>query len=277
MRTVKLICNNCGVKFEKPTKEITRQIKNGRKEFYCSLSCSTKKLKTTTTKIISKCLWCKKEFETTTHKKSRKCCSINCARKYSKSKAGDYDREKQSIKIKKLWDSGKYGGRKPAKLYDFVCVECGRRFQKFTNSWVFENKPRKTCSEKCYKIYLRRKSIENPNCGGETGYKHYQYKNVWMDSSWEVELANWMDENNIKWERSRKKHMFWWTDIKGDKRRYYPDFYLPELGVYLDPKNKYKLSNDQFKLDNVLKENKMVLLYGDVEKIKIELFILKGL
>lgn len=82
-----------------------------------------------------------------------------------------------------------------------------------------------------------------------------------MDSSWEVEVAKFLDEKNIKWERSRKM-MFWWTDEKGSKRRYYPDFFLPEYNVYLDPKNKFLLIKDDFKLHQVIKENNISLIYG---------------
>lgn len=218
------------------------------------------------------CVFCKttffvKEREKTFPNKEKYFCSKNCSSKYSQLFVN------RTNHIKSMIEFGKKIKIYPTKK-EFFCVVCKSKFNKTVNSKedVF-----KTCSKKCFLELLSKNSRENPNCGGELGYKHYDYKEIKMDSSWEVELARWMDKNNIKWERSRKKHMFWWTDINGNKRRYYPDFYLPELDVYLDPKNKYKLSNDQFKLDKVLKENKMVLLYGDVEKIKTELFMLKGL
>ena len=95
-----------------------------------------------------------------------------------------------------------------------------------------------------------------------------------MDSSWEVALAKWMDEKGIIWDRSRKRYMFWWTDQTGKKRRYYPDFYLPKYNVYADPKNKYKLSNDQYKLNCVIKENNITLFYGELNDIKKNIDIL---
>lgn len=254
MITTKLICNNCGVEFEKPTKEITRQIKKGRKEFYCSLSCSTKKLKTTTEKKMVKCLWCENEFETTTHKKAKKCCCQSCSHKYSQSKVNS---EMHSLSLKR--------GKLYPILKKFKCVVCNKMFKKTikSKSIVFQ-----TCGIKCYRSLLSKKSIENPNCGGETGYKHYQYKNIWMDSKWEIEIAKLLDCKNIKWERDRKKHMFWWTDKSGIKRRYYPDFYLPDYKLYLDPKNKYKAQLDLEKITNVIKENGIKLLWGDLNEIK---------
>jgi hypothetical protein len=136
-------------------------------------------------------------------------------------------------------------------------------------------KPIKTCSKECYSQYLSKITKANPNCGGETGYRHYKYKDVWMDSTWEVKIAKWMDDVGIKWERSRKRHMFWWTDDNSDKRRYYPDFYLPDFNVYLDPKNKYKIKQDQIKMERVIQENGIVLYWGLLENIKKELDILR--
>jgi hypothetical protein len=82
-----------------------------------------------------------------------------------------------------------------------------------------------------------------------------------MDSSWEVNLAKWLDNNSIEWKRDRKIN-FIWTDICGKKRRYYPDFYLPKYNIYLDPKNKFKLKKDEYKLSRVILENNIKLIYG---------------
>src|SRR5208337_4923029 len=85
MKMTSIICSKCGKECEKPTKEISRQIKQGRTKFYCSISCSTKDILTVHSSIKAVCLWCKKEFDTTTHIKARKCCSTDCAHKYAQS------------------------------------------------------------------------------------------------------------------------------------------------------------------------------------------------
>lgn len=140
-----------------------------------------------------------------------------------------------------------------------ICTICNKSFINYFN-------PRKTCSKTCYKTLLQKNSRKNPHCGGETNFKRYKYKNILMDSSWEVELAKWLDHNNIKWIRSRKL-LLWWTDKQGNKRRYYPDFYLPKYDIYLDPKNTYLQQKDQLKLKQVVKENNITLIYGSNEKI----------
>lgn len=55
-----------------------------------------------------------------------------------------------------------------------------------------------------------------------------------MDSFWEVRVASSLDEHGVRWERPREG--FVWND-SGNK--YYPDFFLPDYDVYLDPKNAY--------------------------------------
>jgi hypothetical protein len=120
---------------------------------------------------------------------------------------------------------------------------------------------RKTCSRECGRELIARTARANPNCGGETNYKRYHYNGVLMDSAWEVEIAQWMDEHKVRWERSRKL-MFWWTDTVGAKHRYYPDFYLPDYNVYLDPKNRYLISRSREKMEAVQRENEIVIVWG---------------
>ena len=62
--------------------------------------------------------------------------------------------------------------------------------------------------------------------------------------------------------------MFWWMDENNNKRKYFPDFYLPTLDVYLDPKNDYYLKRDLPKLKQVIDKYKIKLFYGQVDDIK---------
>lgn len=144
-------------------------------------------------------------------------------------------------------------------FFECVCAICNVKFRS-------RYKKAQTCNKKCFKELLSLKSKANSNCGGETGYKKYRYKEIYMDSTWELDIAKWMDERQIEWKRSRKI-MFWWTDKNGNRRRYYPDFYLPKYDLYLDPKNKYLLKQDEYKLNQVIKENNINLVYGHKDLI----------
>ena len=81
--------------------------------------------------------------------------------------------------------------------------------------------------------------------------KRTKYKNVTLDSSYELILAEDLDRNGIIW--IRPKSLVWLDGSQ--KRRYIPDFYLPEFDVYLDPKNDYLIKKDQRKIDAVVKFN----------------------
>lgn len=251
-----IICKKCGIKTEKSATEILRQQKKGKLYFFCSLSCAQSYNKKTTFAIKRNCLWCKKEFESTTHKKGKKCCSLGCSHRYSQSNV-DPDIHRQSVQRCSTYPREK----------ELTCAVCGNRFTKMVKC---NSETVKTCGKKCLIELMRKNARSNPNCGGDTQYRKYKYHDIWMDSRWEVELATWMDVKGIKWERSRKKHMFWWTDAAGEKRRYYPDFYLPEFDIYVDPKNKYLISVDKLKIESVIKENNIRLVWGllpDVKKV----------
>lgn len=257
MSLIELKCHRCGSIFSREPKEINRQIKNGRKYFFCNLSCSSTYTQKTTHEINTNCLWCKKEFITTTHKKARACCSKQCASAYSQSFVNvnniSYSLKKYYIKNPK------------AKLeLKNQCITCKREFST-------KDKNKQTCSKKCYHELLREKSTSNPNCGGETNYRKYQYNGIWMDSKWEIEMAKHMDSNGIVWERNRKKHNFLWNDKNGIMRRYYPDFYLPKYNVYLDPKNKYLMVKDEYKINQVIKEHNIKLIWGLIDDVKSNL------
>lgn len=76
------------------------------------------------------------------------------------------------------------------------------------------------------------------------------YNGVWFDSNWEVQVAKSLDAANVRW--SRPKNGFVWND-KGNK--YYPDFYLEDYDVYLDPKNPYLMKKDNTKITEAQSRN----------------------
>lgn len=92
-----------------------------------------------------------------------------------------------------------------------------------------------------------------------TASKRHHYKGYLLESSWELELAIDLDENNINWIRPGPLIYY---DENNQKRRYYPDFYLVDYDVYLDPKNDYVREKDKKKIQWVIDQNnvKIVLL-----------------
>lgn len=73
---------------------------------------------------------------------------------------------------------------------------------------------------------------------------------VLLDSSWEVALARQLDSLNIKWERPEVP--LTWIDRNNRSRNYFPDFYLNDYNIYLDPKNSEALKKQKEKVDWIL-------------------------
>lgn len=81
------------------------------------------------------------------------------------------------------------------------------------------------------------------------------YKNVLLDSTWEYELAKRLDELNIKWVRPKPLK---WVDKNNIEHNYFPDFYLIDFDIFLDPKNPAAYENQKEKI-KILKNT-----YGNI-------------
>lgn len=85
------------------------------------------------------------------------------------------------------------------------------------------------------------------------------YNGILLDSSWEVELAKRLDELNIRWSRPNPIP---WVDNDGITHNYFPDFYLEDYNLYLDPKNPQAVRSQKEKLECLFKQyNNIVILY----------------
>jgi hypothetical protein len=61
-----------------------------------------------------------------------------------------------------------------------------------------------------------------------------EYNGEKFHGKWEIEVAKWFDENDIKWIRSNiKPFNYFWNE---KWHLYFPDFYLPELNQYVEVK-----------------------------------------
>lgn len=74
-----------------------------------------------------------------------------------------------------------------------------------------------------------------------------------MDSTWEVACAERLDELNIKWVRDPSMKIEY-RDKKLRLRNYIPDFYLPDLDVYLEVKG-YWTDAAKWKMKDVCQRN----------------------
>lgn len=143
------------------------------------------------------------------------------------------------------------------RIYYYKCILCGKLFiSKYGDG-------RKTCSRKCYKQLFSNTAIKNSKFRGNKN-KHARWYlspiagKVWLESSWEQILAEDFDKNKLQWTRPRNP--FIWIDQSGKRKRYYPDFYLTDHDMYIDPKNPYLAKSDEFKINYIRDTYKINLL-----------------
>ena len=91
------------------------------------------------------------------------------------------------------------------------------------------------------------------------------YKGVLLDSSWELAMAERLDELGIQWIRPKPVK---WVDSDGKTRHYFPDFYLPEHNLYLDPKNPQAYKVQKSKIECLKKQLTNLIIISTIYEIK---------
>lgn len=143
---------------------------------------------------------------------------------------------------------------KSCRIHYRTCNGCNHTFVVASSKGNYE---RKTCSANCH-IEASVRIRKYPNGRRKlTWFDNPWQGKVLLESSWEVEIASLLTEKNIRWVRPSSVP---WID--GSKTRYYfPDFYLPEQNMYLDPKNPWGMKRDKIKMQAI--EKLIPILYGD--------------
>lgn len=102
---------------------------------------------------------------------------------------------------------------------------------------------------------LREKALNSPHRRLVRSIREYVKLDgtiIMLDSSWEEALAKRLDDLNIKWERPEVPVK--WIDSAGKSHHYFPDFYLVEYDLFLDPKNPQARKVQKEKIDIILKQ-----------------------
>jgi len=197
------------------------------------------------------CKHCKKKFNVSNLPKGwianhSRWCSLNPKRiqyenqlEKTRSFIDDNIVKTRNESIKKAWKSGAYD------KVDFRSGSIGKKHTLET------------------KTVLREKALNSPHRRLKKNV--INYKGILLDSSWELELAKRLDFLKIKWIRPAPMI---WKDENGISRHYFPDFYLPEHNLYLDPKNPQAFRVQEKKI-KILKQSFQNLLFlTTLEQIK---------
>jgi hypothetical protein len=115
------------------------------------------------------------------------------------------------------------------------------------------------------------KSYSASNISGRT--KSFNYIDSFGNSTklkgnWELLVAKFFEKNEIKWTNLIEGFEYDWN---GSKHIYYPDFYLPDLDIYIEVKG-YQRDRDLAKWKVI--KNLVVIRYGEINQIKDNTFCL---
>lgn len=128
----------------------------------------------------------------------------------------------------------------------------------FCNGWL-GRKHKKESKEKISKSTIKRIFDAN-HTYRRPDVKYYPINNILnatylVHGKWELNIANILNKQNIVW--NNKTYLTYVTDIQ---RTYHPDFYLPELNVYIEVKGYYS-DEDKQKMKAVLNYNPNIKIY----------------
>lgn len=114
---------------------------------------------------------------------------------------------------------------------------------------------------------------KNAGRGSKTYVNNINGQRFLLRSSFEVKVAQWLNNNNILW--YQPKYIDYVLD--GKKRKYFPDFYVESKDVYIETKNDYLLSIQMDKMHEIRKlvNNLLILANADIDDLDNKLkFIL---
>lgn len=120
------------------------------------------------------------------------------------------------------------------------------------------------CDQKCCSIECR-DTIRSQNKCRKTHIKYFSNfdaKQVDLQSTWELKIAQWLDDNNIRWSRPSKR-ITWFSQSLQKNKTYLPDFYIVDYDYFIDVKNPIKIEQDKIKLNEL--KSIIPLFVGNIE------------
>lgn len=192
---------------------------------------------------MKKCEYCNKQI--TGEYTTGRFCNKKCASGFSTKKKRNEINKKISKALRGRTDH--IWNKKEKKI--LICPHCGKTRKVHQCNNVI------TCGgTSCVGKQLS-KSLKGKTGGYRIGAgrsKGDYYKNQYFDSMYEIEVAKFLDENDIKWKRNTKRFYY----IFNNKKTYYiPDFFI-ENKLYLETKG-YWYGNKKERTYEAVKQNKL--------------------
>lgn len=140
---------------------------------------------------------------------------------------------------KVAWNKGLRGDPRSKRS-----AETRRKISQIKTGRTFPDSFKKTMSE-----VAKRRCLGGHTSKIRIWYKMIDGSEIYLQSSFEVRMAQLLDRMQIAW--SRPEPLIW-TDCSGH-HRYYPDFKVGN--IYLDTKNEYLAVKDLPKINTVKEQN----------------------
>lgn len=183
-------------------------------------------LKKSKGKIETTCSTCNKKIFKHAHvlkNTKNNFCSKECFKVHRSKYNPMYNKK---TKRKSLISRKKLPKRINLKQHIYCCLECGAQIHWKTA--MYGDGRCKKCAHQ---------GDRGSNFGKTILIKFCSYKNIWFKSSWEANFAKWCDGSEVKWQYEPKAFLL---EINNKKTNYTPDFYLPELDVWVEVKGYWR-------------------------------------
>jgi len=185
-----------------------------------------------------------------------------CSRKCSNSRSWDEEQKnkisisaKNSEKVKAANKLLRIRNKKERKI--IYCLYCNEQILNATEKRKYHS----DCWLKCSGGYKENSTIVH-RC---------EYNGIKFDSGLEKYFAIILDSINIKWIKNKTTY-FEYEDVKQKKRKYYPDFYLPDYDFWFETKGKLYAQLDlNFEQKIKCLKNLKVVYPKDVKQIDKEI------
>jgi hypothetical protein len=201
---------------------------HNKRGFYCSRSCGNVRVRT---------------------EEDKKRIS-NKLKEYYKTEEGLVRKEKISSDMKIIMSEQERKNLQSEKIKDSFTEERKKEYSERMKN----NKPSEETKAKL-SIAAKRNQLGGHTSKRKIFYKKKDGTEVYLQSSYEILLAEILDKLDIEW--SRPNPLFWIDDNKVD-HRYYPDFKVNDL--YFDTKNDYLIEKDKVKIQKVIEQNNIKLI-----------------
>ena len=139
------------------------------------------------------------------------------------------------------------------------CIDCGKKL-----AFYYAKRCRKCANKIQAKRMYGKRGKNTPGYGNPPPHgRGAYYKGIWMRSSWEINIAEWLDKQGWDWLYEPKR--FELKDMT-----YLPDFYLPEQDVWWEVKGWFhERSQKQIKQFRELYPNERLVVITEEIYLKI--------